>query len=204
MNLNLKLEDIKVLKEYYAPMLAEAQAKVDEILPGYTELKTKLDEAQAIVNSLQDKISELERREKRIIEGKPIGGDRPRRIFNTSIPKNKVNVPVRTDMTIQGIEAAIPLKYWTSFIMEAITEQDRLLTTNDLFDLSIEHFELDEDNMRQGKASLSRAIHKLANQKKLLVKYPIIGKKGYYYGLPEWFNEDGRPVEEYAGDIHVV
>jgi hypothetical protein len=85
---------------------------------------------------------------------------------------------------------------WDLFVLDSITQKQRILTTSQLTDIGVAKPEI-KIGAAQIKSKLNRSLHKLANQKGLLVKVKHDGR-GFAYGLVEWLNENGELPKKYA------
>ena len=58
----------------------------------------------------------------------------------------------------------------------------------------VKEYGLDKKEVR---SLISRALHKLANIEKSIVKLPLDGGKGYNYALNDWFSKNGKLLEKH-------
>ncbi len=88
----------------------------------------------------------------------------------------------------------------TGFIKDTLTEKKEVLIVSEFVDLALIKFSLDlEDSQKkQFTANLSATLFRL-NKAGELNKCPIKDKKrGFWYGLPNWFGENGELKEPYS------
>jgi len=181
-------EAIDVLLVHYQDKLKAAQAEVEKMQKLITGLTGKAPVAPAKAAAPQPKVVQQRQR----IEQ---AANRPEQ---RSSNNGHGRVGGREMFSGHSTHDTRPLKEWISFIMEALESEDRPLTTQQILDVAAVKLELSDSAKLKGKASIARALHKLANKNNTIVKYPIIGKRGYNYCLPNWFNENGTLLPEYA------
>lgn len=180
----LSNEAIDVLLIHYQEKLAEAQKEVDKMQQLISDLTGKNPDAAARVAASTGQVVQQKRVEQATArpEQRTNGRSSGREMFSGPPPASDTR----------------PLKEWIAFILEALETEDRPLTTQQILDVAAVRLELSDSAKLKGKASIARALHKLANKNNTIVKYPIIGKRGYNYCLPNWFNEDGSLLPAYA------
>ncbi|WP_338760320.1 hypothetical protein WAF17_13375 [Bernardetia sp. ABR2-2B] len=84
---------------------------------------------------------------------------------------------------------------WEKFILDKLQEKNELLFKYEMRDLAFEDDRIGDRSAIQVDRALSAALYKLKDR---IQSYNVPGKKGYAYGLPEWFNEKGKAKEEFA------
>lgn len=198
------MKNTKLRKEELSLSISDYQKKLMEAKNANTSPQ-KIAEIKVSIKQLQAKLRELpplKRGRKAIIRPEPLPDIIPpinMPIPIEDIPKDKIveidnlksslNDPFTTDW--------LPLRRWVDFILKTLLELDKPMTTKQLLQASIPVFDLNEDNVQRAKASIARALHKLSNRNGKIKKYPIIGKRGYNYCMPEWFNNKGELKAKY-------
>jgi len=92
----------------------------------------------------------------------------------------------------------------TNFIASTLAEKNEVLVVSDFGDIAIEQYALDltDDEKKQFTANISATLFRLSKMD-MVNKYPIKEKKrGFWYGLTGWFNENGElnpPYNEKVG-----
>jgi hypothetical protein len=82
----------------------------------------------------------------------------------------------------------------TTFITDTLKQKNEVFIASDFTDLAISHFKLSlsEEESKLLTANISAALFRMVKMN-MLKKYPIKDKKrGFWYGLPEWFDENNR------------
>lgn len=133
--------------------------------------------------------------EKKRGPGRPPGSKNKK----TSAAKTKTSPAKKPATKAEKIASEAPgyrASDWDLFVLESITQKQRILTTSQLTDIGMAKPEI-KIGAAQIKSKLNRSLHKLANQKGLLVKVKHDGR-GFAYGLVEWLNENGELPKKYA------
>lgn len=84
---------------------------------------------------------------------------------------------------------------WEKFILDKLEESNELLFKYEMRDMAFEDDRIGDRSAIQVDRALSAALYKLKDRIK---SYNVPGKKGYAYGLPEWFDEKGNVKEAFA------
>ena len=84
---------------------------------------------------------------------------------------------------------------WEKFILDKLQERNELLFKYEMRDLAFEDDRIGDRSAIQVDRALSAALYKLKDRIK---SYNVPGKKGYAYGLPEWFTKDDKVKEEFS------
>ncbi|WP_291724354.1 hypothetical protein [Bernardetia sp.] len=84
---------------------------------------------------------------------------------------------------------------WEKFILDKLQDKNELLFKYEMRDLAFEDDRIGDRSAIQVDRALSAALYKLKDR---IQSYNVPGKKGYAYGLPEWFEKDGSVKEEFA------
>ena len=86
---------------------------------------------------------------------------------------------------------------WTELAIGCITSNAKFLQTSDILECAIKQEDKgDEKRKRNALVGLSVALNNLCS-KGVLRKIVVKGVKGHFYGLIEWFNEDGSVKSSY-------
>lgn len=82
-----------------------------------------------------------------------------------------------------------PLNEWDRMVMDAIKSKGKLLTKEDLLKTAITWASSHEPKMKKGEveAFLTRTLQKLSGKKNLLGTHHSGLRRGYHYGLIDWF-----------------
>ncbi len=84
---------------------------------------------------------------------------------------------------------------WEKFILDKLQEKNELLFKYEMRDLAFEDERIGDRSAIQVDRALSAALYKLKDR---IQSYNVPGKKGYAYGLPEWFDNSGKVKEEFS------
>jgi len=86
---------------------------------------------------------------------------------------------------------------WNNLIIDVFKTNNRLLKSKDLTFEVLQKLQLPEDEMNRTRMAVATNLTKLTKYDKKILKYSREGEKIAYYGLAEWFNEDGSLKSEY-------
>lgn len=87
----------------------------------------------------------------------------------------------------------------TGFIKDILKEKNEVLVVSDLVELALKKFNLDLQNTqkKQFTANVSATLFRLTKSGEIN-KFPIKDKKrGFWYGLIQWFDPNGQLKEPY-------
>lgn len=84
---------------------------------------------------------------------------------------------------------------WEKFILDKLQERNELLFKYEMRDLAFEDDRIGDRSAIQVDRALSAALYKLKDR---IQSYNVPGKKGYAYGLPEWFDAKGKAKAEFS------
>lgn len=90
-----------------------------------------------------------------------------------------------------------------SFITDTLKQKNEVFIASDFADMATKHFKLtlSEEEGKLLTANVSAALFRLAKMN-ALKKYPIKDKKrGFWYGLPEWFDEANHLKAPYSAKV---
>jgi len=144
------------------------EQEVEELVSFYEQ---ELDKANERVSTLKDMLKKLK-------------GERP----SIETSDNKKKKPKK-----------LPKLDLPGLIKDTLTEKNEVLIVSDFVDIALNKFNLDlQDNQKkQFTANLSATLFRL-NKAGELNKYPIKDKKrGFWYGLTEWFEPNGELKEPF-------
>ncbi|NTW49020.1 MAG: hypothetical protein HGB19_04660 [Chlorobiales bacterium] len=91
----------------------------------------------------------------------------------------------------------------TTFITDTLKQKNEVFIASDFTDLAVNHFKLalSEEESKLLTANISAALFRMVKMN-ALKKYPIKDKKrGFWYGLPEWFDENSRLKAPFAAKV---
>lgn len=170
------MKKITVPEEFASDMVDFYQSKLDEV-------EKKADELRTIINELKGIPSNS------AAEAEPETKKRGRK------PGTKVKKAGRP----AGKKSTKSLKLpYEEFIMDNIRSDNKVLTSSQLTDKIISDFNLSGKDAEKAKVGISRYLMVLSKQEGKLETAPIPNaRRGYYYGLPEWF-ENGNLKAQYA------
>lgn len=82
-----------------------------------------------------------------------------------------------------------PLNSWDNMVLDAIKSKGKLLTKEDLLNTANTWAAKHEPKMKKGEveAFLTRTLQKLSGKKKMLGTHHSGLRRGYHYGLMDWF-----------------
>jgi len=86
---------------------------------------------------------------------------------------------------------------WNNLIIDIFKSSDKLLQAKDLTQAALERLQLPEVEKDRTRMAVATNLTKLTKYDKKVVKYSRPGDKIAYYGLTDWFNEDGSLKDEY-------
>jgi len=77
---------------------------------------------------------------------------------------------------------------WKERVLSCVTSQERLIKTVDILKC-VFGSDIPRERKRSHTVMISLTLTKLIDEGKIK-EYKVKGTKGYYYGLPQWFNGD--------------
>jgi hypothetical protein len=86
---------------------------------------------------------------------------------------------------------------WNDLIIDIFKSNDKLLQAKDLTVDALERLQLPEVEKDRTRMAVATNLTKLTKYEKKILKYSRPDNKIAYYGLAEWFNEDGTLKPEY-------
>lgn len=120
-------------------------------------------------------------------------------ILNKLRSENSESKPVKK----RKKAAKAPKLDLVGFITDTLKQRNEVFIASDFADLAIKHFKLTltEEEAKLLTANVSAALFRMAKMNELK-KYPIKDKKrGFWYGLPEWFDETNHLKAPFAAKV---
>ncbi len=114
----------------------------------------------------------------------------------TSIPKKRGRKPKSLHKSLKQEIGGEKVK-WANLIIDVFKSNNRLLQSKDLAFEVLQKLQLPEDEMNRTRMAVATNLTKLTKYDNKIRKYSREGEKIGYYGLAEWFNEDGSLKSEY-------
>lgn len=90
---------------------------------------------------------------------------------------------------------------WNDFIIQTLEAKDYLMLSTSLTAAALDRFGIQDSERDRVRMAISTTLTKMANTDKSVFTYSKQGIRGSFFGLPQWFNEDGTIKEEYAGKL---
>jgi hypothetical protein len=90
---------------------------------------------------------------------------------------------------------------WGEFILEFLNSQSRLVRVGSIINEAKAQYDIPEEEYKGTEQAIYNGLNRLQKVNKEVNKYQIPGKKGQYYGLKEWFGEDGTPKDEFLENV---
>jgi hypothetical protein len=90
---------------------------------------------------------------------------------------------------------------WGEFILEFLNSQARLVRVGSIIDEALAQYDIPEEEHKGTEQAIYNGLNRLQKVNLQVNGYQIPGKKGRYYGLREWFNEDGTPKDEFLEKV---
>jgi hypothetical protein len=90
---------------------------------------------------------------------------------------------------------------WGEFVLEFLNSQRRLVRVGSIINEAKAQYDIPEEEYKGTEQAIYNGLNRLQKVNKQVNKYQIPGKKGQYYGLKEWFNEDGTPQDEFLENV---
>ena len=84
---------------------------------------------------------------------------------------------------------------WGEFILEYLNSQSRLVRVGSIIEEAKAQYDIPEEEYKGTEQAIYNGLNRLQKVNKQVDGYQIPGKKGRYYGMKEWFNEDGTPKD---------
>jgi hypothetical protein len=96
----------------------------------------------------------------------------------------------------------LPIESWKKRAIDCLMANQTLMTTIEMLTCTLgakEFSVLDKDQRLNAVTNLSVTMSNLCRDG-YVKKLKILGLKGNYYGLSNWFEKDGRIIKDYADD----
>ena len=90
---------------------------------------------------------------------------------------------------------------WGEFIMEFLNSQNRLVRVGSIIDEALSQYDIPEEERKGTEQAIYNGLNRLQKVNQQVNGYQIPGKKGRYYGIKEWFGEDGTPKDEFLENV---
>ncbi len=114
----------------------------------------------------------------------------------TSPPKKRGRKPKSLRKGLKPTVGGEKIK-WNNLIIDIFKSNDKLLQAKDLTVGALEKLQLPEVEKDRTRMAVATNLTKLTKYEKKILKYTRPDDKIAYYGLAEWFNEDGTLKPEY-------
>lgn len=88
---------------------------------------------------------------------------------------------------------------WTNKIVFVLSKIKRPLLSSEIINFNRPH-EVSLQYSRTPAQAHSPHIHKAVKHGRIL-RYKLVGTRGFYYVLPAWLNTDGKIIDEYGNKI---
>ncbi|MDO9512008.1 MAG: hypothetical protein Q7J34_09630 [Bacteroidales bacterium] len=92
---------------------------------------------------------------------------------------------------------------WTEFIMNTIIDTSRPITAKAMHDTAVKTLNIAPEMQKKSNMSVAACMSNLARKTGKLKTYAAEGLKNQFYGLPEWFEENGDLKSEFMSKIGV-
>ncbi|QKG79116.1 hypothetical protein [Tenuifilum thalassicum] len=86
---------------------------------------------------------------------------------------------------------------WSDLIIDILKTNNKPLLSKDITTAALQKLELPEVEKDRTRMAVATNLTKLTKEAKSVIKYKPDGEKSSYYGLAEWFNQDGSPKPEF-------
>jgi hypothetical protein len=90
---------------------------------------------------------------------------------------------------------------WGEFILEFLTSQNRMVRVGTVIEEALQQYDIPEEDRKSTEQAIYNGLNRLQKVNEQVIGYIIPGKKGRYYGLKDWFNEDGTPKDEFLEQV---
>lgn len=129
-------------------------------------------------------------------EAKKLSKKISKRKVKVSPPKKKGRKPKSIRKSLKQNLGGEKIK-WNNLIIDIFKGNNKLLQAKDLTQYALERLQLPEVEKDRTRMAVATNLTKLTKYDKKVVKFTRQGDKIAYYGLAEWFNEDGSLKSEY-------
>lgn len=114
----------------------------------------------------------------------------------TSPPKKRGRKPKSLNKGLKPTIGGEKIK-WSDLIIDIFKSNDKLLQAKELAVAALEKLQLPEVEKNRTRMAVATNLTKLSKYEKKILKYSRPDDKIAYYGLAEWFHEDGTLKPEY-------
>ncbi len=128
------------------------------------------------------------------------GPGRPRKVLGAASVPGKPGRPKKKERKER------PLNEWDNVILEAIQSTGRLLPKEELLEFTANWASKNEPSLSAAEveAFLTRSLQKLSGKKKLLGTHHSGLRRGYHYGLKDWFFQSSGKLRKQHYDRLVL
>lgn len=191
--------------------LTLSDKEVDELIVFYEQelakTESRLKEVKDILSQLNSDKEQREDSASRSPEQKPETAPEPKEVVRESRSESKdekVQQPARNETAETDDEEEISFDIsklnWERFIESIVTNHNELITTAEIVDLAIQGYGLHSFKRIDISRKISPVLTKMVKAE-ILEKKRFKGYSGFYYGLPQWFDENGVPKEGYREKV---
>lgn len=175
----------------------------EKIVHQRRNIPLKTDEPDTVPNyDYQEKSSDKIKEEKEQLMKLSLqrkGRGRPRKPDEEkSTNKKLLNLSLSGEAKRKRKKGGYQLSTWDQMILDSLESLDAMLSSAEMYTLA-EQFAKDNGikmNDNQIKGKISRSITKLTKRTDGILRYDS-PKKGYVYGLYDWFDRKGEPKNQY-------
>ena len=90
---------------------------------------------------------------------------------------------------------------WTEFILNTLKEKDSPLLASSLTRVAMDHFNTSEADKDKVRLAIAGGLTKLTNKDNVLKSHTVTGIRGSFFGLNDWFDQEGKLLERYQGKV---
>lgn len=207
--IKLSENEVNELVDLYQTEIDRARRRIENLqsilkkLTKETASKTRGKKAATKSTNTKGKTSakkELEETVETAAEEVKKSDKKKRTTKSKAAPKKRGRKPKKTRKSIKKGNGEAKVK-WVELIQTILAEKQNLLLASSLTLEAMTRLGIDEVERDRVRMAISTNLTKLTKYDGVLKKYTIEGQKGAFYGLSEWFNEDGTLKGDYKNRL---
>ncbi len=116
--------------------------------------------------------------------------------FNTSIPLSKREKKSVTEIKMENYRRNKNI-LWSNYVYDVIKLTGYPLTVDEIQDRSIKDLNLNNAEKESAASAIHSSLFRLKRNQKSINNYAIKGSRTSYYGLTDWYTQDGKLLKKY-------
>lgn len=127
-------------------------------------------------------------------------GRKPRAAKKAGVPQKRGRKPRVVRRSIKAGRGENKVK-WIDLIHDILRSKQSLMLSNSLTLAAMERLEISDSDRGRARMAISANLTRLTRRDRTVVKYTQPGTSGSFYGLAEWFDENGALKPEFENKL---